>query len=164
VRSPIGIVDKLNWFALERDFHLTASIDPGPARARRSPYLHIRSKIELKPWKSAHPHYLITTEVLLSSTKEPVLTSQVDKSLVGCFVNPPFTIIRLSAINAKNLQSMFTHGIDKLTSKLSHTMEELNTTHQSQDFVIKIDKDKPQIGISFSLGHLAQHGSSQGTQ
>jgi len=126
---PVVTSFKPKRLDLERDVHFTVSIDPGPARARRSPYLDISNKVKPKKWQLAYPHYLITTEVLLSCAKESIPIPQVRKVWMGCFVNSPFTVVRLLAINAKNLQSMLTHGMDKLTSELSHTIEELNIMH-----------------------------------
>jgi hypothetical protein len=47
-------------------------------------------------------------------------------SLHNQFRNVPVSV-RLLAINPKNLQSMLTHHVDKLTLELAHTMKELIT-------------------------------------
>lgn len=123
---PVVTSFKPKMLDLECDVHFTVSIDPGPARARRSPYLDMGNKVKPKKWQPAYPHYLITTKVLFSCAKESIPIPQVGKAWMGHFINSPFTIVRLLAINAKNLQSMLTHGMDKLTLELSHTIEELN--------------------------------------
>jgi hypothetical protein len=137
-KKPFGTAVIPNMFALERDFHFTVSIDAGPTRARRSPCFHVR-KLNLR-CELTYPYYLVTTEVVISSAKEAVVIPQVAKVWVGDFINSPLTIVGLLAINTKDLQCMLTHSIDKLTSKLSHTMKELNTMHQLPD---SCNKNKP---------------------
>ena len=48
---------------------------------------------------------------------------------MSLFVNSPFPVVRPLATNAKNLQGILPHGMDKLTPKLSHTSEKLSKMH-----------------------------------
>lgn len=40
----LGIPTKSNWFARDLDVHFTDSIDAGPARTTRSPYMYLRPR------------------------------------------------------------------------------------------------------------------------
>lgn len=129
-KRPLGTEQRSNTFALDRDFHLTLSIELGPASARRSPYTHVNGKVKSKAWQPTYPHYLIAAKVLIPSAKKPIIILQVDKTWVGCFINSPFTIVRLPAIDAKDLQGVVSHPVNQFTSQLSHSLEELHTICQ----------------------------------
>ena len=78
-----------------------------------------------------HPNYLVTTKILISSTKETVVFSQFDESRMCPLVNPTFTKVGLLFINAKDLQCLISKGVNKLTPKLSDACKILKTINQS---------------------------------
>ena len=116
---------KPNRFPLERDDHCTPWIDFGPARATRSPCSYVRGDGELDAWETTYPDNLITTKVVVSSTEKLVVGPQGNEIRMGFLVNQVIPIIRLLAINPKDLQSLLAQSMNKLTSELPDAMEKL---------------------------------------
>ena len=81
-----------------------------------------------------HPDYLITAKISISSAKKPVFIPQANKIWMCLLVDSPFMEVRLPTINAKSFQSLISHRVDKLTSKLLYACEKLDTIYLLKEF------------------------------